>query len=102
MIQAFINEIKKSREFTDQVVHHEEIPASPPRFTSLCPPLPAPLQKALEESGIEKIYTHQAEAITHVRDGKNTLITTPTSSGKTLAYLLPVLEGLIKRPESHA
>ena len=49
-----------------------------------------------------RLYTHQAEAFDQVSCGKNIIITTPTASGKTLAYSLPVMEKLLKNPDATA
>lgn len=60
------------------------------------------LIKALQESGIEKLYSHQATAFDLVEAGNNIVITSGTSSGKTLCYALPVLNRLIKEPAAAA
>ncbi len=60
------------------------------------------LKKALIEKGISSLYTHQREAFYTVQEGKNTVIVTPTASGKTLSYNLPVFQNLLKHPESRA
>jgi len=69
-------------------------------------PLPAGLHPALrvylEKTGITKLYSHQAEAYGHVTSGKDVVLTTPTASGKSLAYNLPVLDGLLKDPDAKA
>ncbi len=49
-----------------------------------------------------RLYTHQADAFDHIMRGENIILTTPTASGKTLAYALPVLETLRKNPEATA
>jgi len=49
------------------------------------------LREALEEGGIQQLYSHQAEAIEAVQDGRDIVVVTPTASGKTLCYNLPVL-----------
>lgn len=60
------------------------------------------LKKALEEAGIERLYCHQAEAIEAVDQKKNVVIVTPTASGKTLCYNLPVLHSRLTLPVSKA
>src|SRR3982074_1679159 len=69
-------------------------------------PLPAPrrpgLPAALASRGVDRLYTHQADAYRHVRAGRHLVVVTPTASGKTLCYNLPVLQGLLERPESRA
>ncbi len=57
---------------------------------------------ALHALGIEKLYTHQQEAIAAIKSGKNIVITTGTSSGKSLCYQLPILENAIEHGESTA
>src|SRR6185295_8880961 len=50
----------------------------------------------------ERLYTHQAEAFAHAAAGRNVAIVTPTASGKTLCYNLPVLNGLLADPHARA
>ncbi|MBI1875321.1 MAG: DEAD/DEAH box helicase [Acidobacteria bacterium] len=52
--------------------------------------------------GIEQLYTHQAEAVTHALEGRNVVITTPTASGKTLCYNLPILDAIVREPSTRA
>src|SRR6202011_5510148 len=52
--------------------------------------------------GIERLYTHQAEAYRAVRGGRNLVVVTPTASGKTLCYNLPVLQRLLEDPQRRA
>jgi len=56
----------------------------------------------LAARGIERLYTHQAEAYARVAAGANTVIVTPTASGKTLCYNLPVLNRLTAEPGGRA
>jgi len=60
------------------------------------------LRESLKRRGIERLYTHQAEAFEQIKSGKNTVIVTPTASGKTLCYNLPVLNLLLREPEARA
>ena len=60
------------------------------------------LRKALEARGIPRLYTHQAEAFEHCISGKNVVVVTPTASGKTLCYNLPVFQRLIDEPGARA
>jgi len=56
----------------------------------------------LEKMGIEKLYAHQAEAIDHILAGEDVLVATPTASGKSLIYNLPVLNTIVSRPYARA
>ena len=60
------------------------------------------LKEALKREGIERLYSHQAEAIEAVQEGKDVVVVTPTASGKTLCYNLPVLNLKLGTPFSKA
>ena len=60
------------------------------------------LDKAIRTFGPKGLYSHQAEAIELVRKGKNVLVATPTASGKTLIFNLPVLEEILRNPDTRA
>ncbi len=56
------------------------------------------LKRALQSNGIEKLYSHQEKSFKLVKRGKNIVITTPTASGKSLCYNLPVLDEIARNP----
>jgi len=60
------------------------------------------LKAAFESRGVHQLYTHQAEAFEHVASGRQVVVTTPTASGKTLCYNLPVLDRILKNPAARA
>jgi DEAD/DEAH box helicase domain-containing protein len=60
------------------------------------------LVTALAARGIHRLYTHQADAYEAVRKGRHLVVVTPTASGKTLCYNLPVLQRLLENPEKRA
>src|SRR5437016_11645988 len=60
------------------------------------------LVSAYAEKGISRLYTHQAEAAEAVHAEKNVVIVTPTASGKTLCYNLPVLNATLENSDSRA
>ncbi len=72
------------------------------RFVSFPATLDPRLVAALHRRGIRQLYSHQAEALAHVAAGRNVVITTPTASGKTLCYNLPVLDAVLRDPASRA
>ena len=61
--------------------------------------LRADLRSALRRLGIERLYRHQAEVLGHVRAGRNVVVATPTASGKTLCFNLPVVESILAARE---
>jgi DEAD/DEAH box helicase domain-containing protein len=56
--------------------------------------------EALKARGIEQLYSHQAKAFDTVAKGEHLVVVTPTASGKTLCYNLPVLQALVQQPEA--
>jgi DEAD/DEAH box helicase domain-containing protein len=87
--------------YRNRVVHTEIIDPVLPKFGRLGTPLEDTLSAYLSQHQI-RLYTHQCDAINRIRDGKNVIITTPTASGKTLAFNLPVFECLENNPETRA
>ena len=79
--------------YRNRAVHMETTEPIPPRYGTLDAPLNDTLESYLSQHRI-LLYSHQCEAINHIRTGKNVIITTPTASGKTLAFNIPVFEGL--------
>ncbi len=60
------------------------------------------LRSTLADRGIPRLYTHQAESFRLCAAGKNVVVVTPTASGKTLCYNLPVLQCLVENPAARA
>jgi DEAD/DEAH box helicase domain-containing protein len=97
-----LDEIREEAPYRDQIVHAEQFPARPVRYGVLRRPLHLPLTEALRRCGIARLYAHQVDALEAVRDGESVIVTTATASGKTLCYLLPVLETLVLDPDARA
>ncbi len=77
-------------------------PARPAQTAPLPAGLHPALVDALRENGIDRLYTHQAQAWQHTRQGRHPIIVTGTASGKTLCYNLPVLDRLLRDPAARA
>lgn len=60
------------------------------------------LVEALRKKGFGSLYSHQSQAWQKIREGKNVVVVTPTASGKTLCYNLPVLDCILRNPSSRA
>ncbi len=58
------------------------------------------LHRALNQRGIKQLYTHQVEAVDAALAGQHVVVATPTASGKSLCFHLPVLDALIADPET--
>jgi DEAD/DEAH box helicase domain-containing protein len=84
------------------VVHHEQIPAREAVLSPMPGWLDPRIRAALGERGIEQLYSHQAEAIEAVHEHTDVVVVTPTASGKTLCYALPILQSMAEDPAARA
>ena len=71
------------------------LPPQPARFAPFPAAVSLQLRAALARHGITQLYVHQAEAIEHVLRGRHVVVVTPTASGKTLCYNVPVLNAIL-------
>jgi DEAD/DEAH box helicase domain-containing protein len=97
-----LRELREDPRFGVNVAGHRILPAKPSRTEPFPDELEPRLARVLESRGIRELYSHQAEAIRHVRAGRHIVVVTPTASGKTLCYNLPVLDRVLREPESRA
>jgi len=77
--------------FAKQIREHRVLPAEEAALSPFPPGLDARLAAVLRERGIEQLYSHQTEAFESVAAGRDTVLVSRTASGKTLAFLLPIL-----------
>ena len=87
--------------YRNRVVHMDVSGPKEARYGELRTPLSPSLAAYLKHKNI-RLYSHQCDAIDRIRAGKNVIITTPTASGKTLAFNLPVFEKLETDPAARA
>lgn len=100
-INSLIDEIKKRRDLRE-VVHHEVMAPIEPSYGVPEEPLRPEVRERLAGLGIGRLFTHQAKGIDLIRNGRNTVIMTPTASGKSLIYNIPVIESILEDPDAHA
>ena len=99
-ILNFIESMKNDRRFNTQIVEHKYIYPVKARYMKLV--IPDRLKDVLKGRGLEYFYSHQVEAIKFIRERENVVVMTPTASGKSLIYNIPVLESIIENPEQMA
>lgn len=100
-VNEYITALCSSDKFELQVVQHKIIEPTRAYTQSLEDLLPE-LQQMLAAIDIKELYSHQAEAISQIRSGNNVLVATPTASGKSLIYNLPVFTELITNLNARA
>src|SRR5215470_13604965 len=79
-----------------------QIPARDAKFRPMPEWVTSALSEAYRAKGIQELYSHQADTAELVRNGKNVVVVTPTASGKTLCYNLPVLNAVLESPDTRA
>jgi DEAD/DEAH box helicase domain-containing protein len=101
-VREIIDELAPDEKTNEVVTAVRRIPSRDAEWA----PLPAWVQPELVEAyrakGIERLYSHQAEAADRVHRGDNVVIVTPTASGKTLCYNLPILNAVLENPDTRA
>ena len=101
-LNDYITALKAANAFDGQIVFHREFEPIPPVFGQVGVPWPPPINELLKRIGIRRLYTHQAKTMDRLRSGIHTVAATPTASGKTLIYTLPVIESVLNDLSSGA
>ncbi|WP_308858206.1 DEAD/DEAH box helicase [Paenibacillus sp. R14(2021)] len=101
-LEEWLELLRENKDIMDNVTHWHTIPAREARTVEMPAELNPKLKEALAGRGIGKLFVHQAEAYLAVRAGKNVVAVTPTASGKTMCYNLPVLQSLLENESGRA
>ncbi|OGR28690.1 MAG: DEAD/DEAH box helicase [Desulfobacterales bacterium RIFOXYA12_FULL_46_15] len=101
-LAGYIEALKKYKGFLQDIVCHKTLGSREARFASKNPEFKNDLSSLLKFLGIKKIYHHQKTAMDLIFKGIHTVIATPTASGKSLIYNLPVIDRLMEDPASCA
>jgi len=101
-LTSIINSFKEDKSFISSVTRWEHIPARKGSYSELPEDLNPIIGNSLEKKGIGKLYTHQKACYDIARSGQDLVVVTPTASGKTLCYNLPVLQTLMEKEDSRA
>ncbi len=100
-VTEYVTALKQSDKFGPQVIDHRIFPATPGSYLPVDFLIPE-LRQALSQLGVKQLYTHQQQAIKHILQGQNVIVATPTASGKSYIYNLPVFQEQIKNSRSKA
>ncbi|REJ33403.1 MAG: ATP-dependent helicase [Bacillota bacterium] len=101
-LPQLLDSLKNDRAFMENVTRWEVLPPRPARYGGFPEKLDRRLVAALRRRGIEDLYVHQTEAVEAALNGQSTVVVTPTASGKTMCYNLPVLHEILNNPASRA
>jgi len=101
-LEQMLDYFRTSDSIMANITSWVELPAREAVYCDFPDFLDERIKEALRRRGIHKLYSHQASAISEVKAGKNVVVVTPTASGKTMCYNIPVLDAIIKDEESRA
>lgn len=101
-LNQLIGRLQSMPSFMENVTHWETIPAKEAQYVPFPESMDARIPEVLRQRGIDQLYTHQREAFDRVEAGEDICVVTPTASGKTMCYNLPVLNAILKTPDARA
>ncbi|MDH4208550.1 MAG: DEAD/DEAH box helicase, partial [Anaerolineae bacterium] len=101
-LRQVLTQMQATTELREHVTAWKVTEATAGSFVDFPSSVDPRLVDVLRQRGIERLFTHQREAIEAVHKGKNVVVVTPTASGKTLCYNIPILNSLLENPESRA
>lgn len=88
--------------YRSRIIASRTLPGREAAFAEVPPELDPMLKSALSAQGFERLFVHQREMYDRAVAGENTVITTGTASGKTLSFLLPIIDRVLREPETRA
>lgn len=101
-LEQALDQIRQDPRLGPNIVRWETLPPRDAVWAEFPDSLDTRLKNALVRKGITRLYSHQAEAVRALAGGRSVVTVTPTASGKTLCYNLPVLDAILKEPAARA
>ncbi len=101
-IDLVLDRWERSKEISPCIMRMEVLPMRRGKWAEYPAFIHHDLVSVLKKRGISRLYSHQKEAVEAVHAGKDVVVVTPTASGKTLCYNLPVLNYKIEHPEARS
>jgi DEAD/DEAH box helicase domain-containing protein len=101
-LEQALQQLRDDPNLGPNVVRWEVLPAKEAIFADFPDSLDDRLKNVLVRRGITRLYSHQATAVREVAQGRSVVTVTPTASGKTLCYNLPVVDRILKEPSTRA
>ena len=101
-VQQLADQLRRDNLFMKDVTRWEVLPARPARTAPFPAGLDERLKPALARRGIHELYIHQAASLEATSRGEDVTVVTPTASGKTMCYNLPVLSAILQNEDTRA
>ncbi len=101
-LEQFLDQIRKTPKLSSSVKAWKVLP----QRLAVTAPFPDSMNprliQAMKDQGIQSLYSHQAQSWQAIHEGNNVVIVTPTASGKTLCYNMPVIDRILSKPDARA
>jgi DEAD/DEAH box helicase domain-containing protein len=101
-VSAYIEKLKNDPDFMKNVTNWQVVPAREAAYADFPASLDPRIVDVLASRGIKRPYIHQSRAIAAAIAGRDFVVVTPTASGKTLCYNVPVLDAILKDDAARA
>jgi DEAD/DEAH box helicase domain-containing protein len=101
-LEQILDSLARDPDFKQMVTRWERIPPRRASYAEFPAWIDGRISATLRRRGILSLYSHQADALETTHAGKHTVVVTPTASGKTLCYDLPVIDAIAKDPSARA
>ena len=101
-VDQLIGKLQNDPAFMENVTSWKMLPASAGSYADFPALLDQKIGDVLHRRGIHRLYTHQASSFQAAVEGRDFVVVTPTASGKTMCYNLPVLSAILKNPDARA
>jgi len=101
-LEQMLDYFKASEKMEKNITSWVELPAREAVYAEFPDFIDGRIREALEKRGVRRLYSHQADAINAINNGESVVVVTPTASGKTMCYNVPVLNAILKDEESRA
>ncbi|MFQ5499271.1 MAG: DEAD/DEAH box helicase [Candidatus Zixiibacteriota bacterium] len=101
-VDQVVDFLRSDAKFQSNIVHWKSYPKRDAQFADFPEWVDPRLVESLSGRGVRRLYTHQRDAVESINKGNDTVVVTPTSSGKTLCFNLPVLNRIIQKGNSRA
>ncbi len=101
-LDSILQQIIGEGERRQCIAEHRTLPAEPADHAGKDFAVAPAVERMLEAAGIGRLYSHQAQAVSAVRNGSHVVLTTGTASGKSLCYTVPAMEQVLSDPASRS
>lgn len=101
-LDRYLDILKNSQDFADNIPFWSHKEANPARLVEIPESVDKRVAELLNQKGIQSLYCHQAQAIESLHQGANIVVSTGTASGKSLCYMIPILEQMVQNETATA